>query len=74
MRIYAAAPSTMPVATWIRRYATMLIIIGLVSLATIGAGVARALYEQNARPATHSAASLNMNAMLDQHDRHPAIH
>lgn len=70
MKIYVTTPPAIPVAAWLRRYTTELIVITLVVLATLGVGVAQALYCNAAPQATVAAASLKMNVALDQHERH----
>ena len=52
MKIYVTTPPTTCVTAWLRRYATVLIVIALVVLATLGVGVAQALYS-NAAPQMH---------------------
>ena len=70
MKIYLVTQPTISVAAWLRRNATALIVIALVALATLGAGVAQALYSTAAPRAIVAGASLRTNAALDQHDRH----
>jgi hypothetical protein len=69
MKIYVTTPPTTSVAAWLRRYATALIVVALVALATLGVGVAQALY-YNAAPRTIVVeASAKTNVALDQHER-----
>ena len=65
MKIYVAASPTFPVMIWLRRYATELIVVALVVLATLGVGVAQALYSNAAPQAT---------VVLGQHERHLTGH
>jgi hypothetical protein len=61
MKIYVAASPTFPAITWLRHYATELMVVALVVLATLGVGVAQALYSNTPPRAT---------VVLDQHERH----
>ena len=70
MKIYVTTPPTITVAAWLRRNATTLIVIALVGLATLGVGVAQALYSNAVSRMSVSRTSVNANAMLDQHERH----
>ena len=70
MKIYVTTPPTISVAAWFRRYATALIAVALVALATLGVGVAQALYSNAAPRIIVSATSLKANVTLDQHERH----
>jgi hypothetical protein len=68
MKNYVIASPTISVANWLRHYATALIVVALVTLATLGVGVAQALYS-NAAP--HAiVAGAGVNGALDQHERH----
>ena len=49
MKVYVTTPPTIPVARWLRRNATALIVIGLVALTTLGVGIAQMLYEAATR-------------------------
>ncbi len=65
MKIYVATPPTISVAAWLRRYATALNVVALVVLATLGVGVAQALYP-NAVPRTIvSGTSVKTNVALE---------
>jgi hypothetical protein len=70
MKIYVTTPPTITVAAWLRRYATALIVIALVGLATLGVGVAQALYLNTVSRMSVSGTSVHANVMLDQHERH----
>ena len=70
MKIYVTTPPTISVAAWLRRYATVLIVVALVVLATLGVGVAQALYSNAAPRTIVSATSMKANVTLDQHERH----
>ena len=70
MKIYVTTPPTITVATWLRRYATALIVVALVVLATLGVGVAQALYSNAAPRTSVLGASMKTNVTLDQHERH----
>ena len=70
MKIYVTSPPTISVATWLRRYATALIVVALVVLATLGVGIAQALYSNAAPRTIVLGTSLKMNMTLDQHERH----
>jgi hypothetical protein len=70
MKIYVTTPPTISVATWLRRHATALIVVALVVLATLGVGVAQALYSNAAPRTIISGASMKANVTLDQHERH----
>jgi hypothetical protein len=66
MKIYVATPPTISVVAWLRHYATALIVIALIALATLGAGVAQALYPNAAPRAIVSATSVKTTVALDQ--------
>lgn len=70
MKIYVITPPTIPAATWLRRYATVLIATMLVVLATLGVGVAQALYPKAVSRMRALEPSVNVSTILDQHDRH----
>jgi hypothetical protein len=70
MKIYVATPPTIAIAVWLRRYATALIVVALVTLATLGVGVAQALYSNAAPQAIVAEAGGKIYVALDQHDRH----
>ena len=57
MKIYVTTPPTIPVAAWLRRYATELIVVALVVLAMFGVGVAQTLYSNAATRIIISEAS-----------------
>jgi hypothetical protein len=65
MKIYVSASPTFPVINWLQRYATELMVVALVVLATLGVGVAQARYSNAAPQAT---------VVLDQHERHLNAH
>jgi hypothetical protein len=69
MKIYVTAPSTIPVAAWLGRYATALIAIALVTLVTLGVGVAQSLYSTASRTSALEP-SMHVSTTLDQHERH----
>ena len=69
MKIYVATRPTIPVAAWLRRYATALIVVALVALATLGVGVAQALYSKATPRTTISQTSGKVTVVLDQHER-----
>jgi hypothetical protein len=71
MKIYVVSPPTIFVAAWLRRYATALIVIALVVLATLGVGLAQALYASAAAHTIASENSLKVVTVQDQHERHP---
>lgn len=73
MRIQVTTPPMIYVAPWLRRYATALIVIALVALATLGAGVAQLLYSNAASQASGLGISTSTGAALDQHERHGAL-
>jgi hypothetical protein len=73
MKIYVATPPTISVAAWLRRYATELIVVALVVLATLGAGVAQALYSNAAPRTSVSETSVRTNVAADQHERHAPV-
>jgi hypothetical protein len=70
MKIYVTTPPTISVAAWFRRYATALIVIALVALATLATGVAQILYSTSKPGINVSETSVSMNVKLDQHERH----
>jgi hypothetical protein len=70
MKMYVITPPAISVTAWLRRYATALIVVALVALATFGAGVAQALYSNAALQTRVSEPSLTTNVTLDQHERH----
>jgi hypothetical protein len=70
MKIYVTTPPTISVAAWLRRYATALIVVALIVLATLGVGVAQALYSNSAPRTIVSGISAKTNVALDQHERH----
>jgi hypothetical protein len=72
MKVYVTTPPVISVAAWLRRYATELIVIAMVALATLGTGVAQVLYSNAKASTTASDFSLTVNAALDQHERHVA--
>jgi hypothetical protein len=72
MKIPVTAPPPIYAAPWLRRYATELIAIALVALATLGAGIAEMLYTSAAPRASVMDVVLRTNAMLDQHERRGA--
>lgn len=70
MKVYVTTPPTISVVVWLRRYATALIVVALVVLATLSVGVAQALYS-NAVPQTLvSGSSVKTTVALDQHEHH----
>jgi hypothetical protein len=71
MKIYVATPPTIPVAAWLRRHATALIVVALVALAMLGVGVAQALYSNAAPRTIIPGTSVKTSMLLDQHERHP---
>jgi hypothetical protein len=73
MKIYMTTPPTISVAAWLQRYATALIVVALVVLATLGAGVAQALYSNAAPRTIISGTSMKTNVALDQHERHAPV-
>jgi hypothetical protein len=70
MKIYVTTPPTISVAVWLRRYTTALVVVALVALATLGVGVAQALYSNTAPQAIVAEAGATANVALDQHERH----
>jgi hypothetical protein len=70
MKIYVANSPALSVVTWLRRHATALIVVALVALATLGAGVAQALYSNSAPRTLAVGSSARMSVALDQHERH----
>ena len=70
MKIYVTTPPTISVAAWLRRYATALVVVALVALATLGVGVAQALYSNTAPQAIVAEAGVIAHVALDQHERH----
>jgi hypothetical protein len=73
MKIYVTNPPTISIAAWLRRYATVLIVVALVVLGTLGAGVAQALYSNAAPRIIVSGTSVKTNVALDQHERHAPV-
>lgn len=70
MKIYVAASLTIAIVGWLRRYTTALIVVAMVALATLGVGVAQALYPNPTPHSIFSEATLKINVVLDQHERH----
>ncbi len=70
MKIYVITPPIIPVAAWLRRNATALSVVALVTLATLGAGVAQALYSKAVQRTILSEVRVKTNVVLDQHERH----
>ena len=70
MRISIITPPMIYTARWLREYATALIAIGLVALATLGVGIAQTLYSNVAPHAIISGAGATAPTALDQHERH----
>ena len=70
MKIYVTTPPTISVGSWLRRYATALAMVVLVALATLGVGVAQALYSNTAPQAIVAEAVATTTVALDQHERH----
>ena len=70
MKIHVATLPAIPVVAWLRRYATELIVLVLVLLATFGAGVAQALYSTAAPQTMVSQSRMTAKVALDQHERH----
>jgi hypothetical protein len=58
------------IEAWIRHHTTALIAVGLVALATLGTGVAQALYSNALHPSIVSETSSTITMALDQHERH----
>ena len=73
MKIYVATPPSISVAAWLGRHATALIVIALVALATLGVGVAQALYSNAAPRMLVLGSSVKTNVALDQHERHTIV-
>ena len=70
MKVYVTTPPTISVGAWLRRHATALAMVVLVALATLGVGVAQALYSNTAPQANVVEAVATTNVALDQHERH----
>jgi len=70
MKSNADIRSAISIETWLRHHATILIAVGLVALATLGTGVAQALYSNAMHPSIISETSATMTVVLDQHERH----
>jgi hypothetical protein len=70
MKIYMITSPTISVAAWLRRYATALIVVALVALATLGVGIAQALYITAAPRTSVAEPGQTMNMTLDQHEQH----
>jgi hypothetical protein len=68
MKIYVTTPPTISVAAWLRRYTTALIVVALVALATLGVGIAQALYSQPQARVANVGVLTNM--ALDQYERY----
>jgi len=69
MKIYLTTPPTITVAAWLRRYATQLIVVALVGLATLGVGVAQSLYSNTTPRMSVSRTVIEAHIPLDQHER-----
>jgi len=70
MKSNADIRSAISIEAWLRHHATVLIAVGLVALATLGTGVAQALYSNAMHPSIISETSATMTVVLDQHERH----
>ena len=70
MKIQVTAPPLINAAPWLRRYATALIVIALVGLATLGVGIAQMVYTTSATRTNAVGVSIRTEATLDQHERH----
>ncbi|HJZ50450.1 MAG TPA: hypothetical protein VKE41_24935 [Roseiflexaceae bacterium] len=70
MKIQVTTPPTIYAAPWLRRYATALIVVALVALATLGAGVAQMLYTNGEPRMSAPSARVTADVVLDQHERH----
>jgi hypothetical protein len=70
MKLYVTTSPVIARVAWLRRYSTALIVVALVALATLGVGVAQALYSNAAPHATVVEAGVTTHVALDQHERH----
>ena len=71
MKIHVNTTPAIAPSLWFRRNAA-LIAAALITVALIGAGLARELYSNPSAPAVAPATSLDPYAPLDLHERHPA--
>jgi hypothetical protein len=72
MKAHVDTTPTITLSPWFRRNATALIAVALIAVATLGAGLARALYTSASSLPAAPAISVESSTPLDQHERHPA--